>query len=228
MPVRAGGEAIGALVCGTRRRRALEGDAVRMLKVIALQAGEAFLRARQFAQTERMATTAGLTGLLNHRTFQSKFDEEIARAARAGRKVALILTDIDHFKSINDTYGHATGDAVLRGVAKLLQRCARSTDIVARYGGEEFAIVLPETDMEGGKIIAERIRNAVMNHEFQTDLGPLKCTLSLGIAAYPDVSEVKHEIFEKTDQCLYHCKRMGRNRSTTVDEMKRGEAEEAA
>ncbi|WP_373048172.1 diguanylate cyclase [Vulgatibacter sp.] len=223
VPVRAGGEAIGSLVCATRRRRALDGDAVRMLQVIALQAGEAFLRARLFAQTERMATTDGLTGLLNHRTFQAKFDEELARAARTGRKVSLILTDIDHFKSVNDTYGHATGDAVLRGVAKLLQRCARSTDVVARYGGEEFAIVLPETDMAGGKIIAERIREAVLQHEFQTDLGPLKCTLSLGIATYPDVSEVKQELFEKTDQCLYHCKRMGRNRSTTVDEMRRSE-----
>jgi len=226
VPIRAGNEPIGALVCGARRRRALDADALRMLKVIALQAGEAFLRARLFAQTERMATTDGLTGLLNHRTFQAKFDEEIARAARNGRKVSLILTDIDHFKSINDTYGHATGDAVLRGVAKILLRCARSTDVVARYGGEEFAIVLPETDMAGGKIIAERIREAVMKHEFQTELGPLKCTLSLGIATYPDVSELKHELFEKTDQCLYHCKRMGRNRSTTVEEMRRSEQEE--
>lgn len=229
VPVRAGGEAIGALVCGARRRRALDADAVRRLQMIALQAGEAYLRARLFAQTERMATTDGLTGLLNHRTFQAKFDEELARAARNGRSVALLLTDIDHFKSINDTYGHATGDAVLRGVARLLGRCARSTDVVARYGGEEFAIVLPETDMAGGKIIAERIREAVMKHEFQTDLGPLKCTLSIGIASYPDVSEVKQELFEKTDQCLYHCKRMGRNRTTTVDEMRRSErVDEAA
>src|SRR5690606_4136491 len=140
----------GSLVCGARRRRVLDADAVRMLEVIAMQAGEAFLRAQLFARTEKMATTDGLTGLLNHRTFQAKFDEEIARAARSGRKVTLVLTDIDHFKSINDTYGHATGDAVLRGIAGILERCARSTDVVARYGGEEFAIVLPETDAHGG------------------------------------------------------------------------------
>lgn len=219
---------LGAIVCGARRKRALDSDAVRSLQVLASQAGQALLRARLYAQTERMATTDGLTGLINHRTFQARFDEELARAARTGRKVAVLITDIDHFKSINDTYGHATGDLVLKEVARIIQRCARSTDFVARYGGEEFAIVLPETDMRGGKIIAERIRKAVEEHVFQTELGPLRCTLSVGVASYPDVSLSKQELFEKADQCLYHCKRTGRNRSCTVEEMRRVERADAA
>jgi PleD family two-component response regulator len=107
-----------------------------MLEVIAIQAAQAILRARLFEQTERLATTDGLTGLLNHRSVQGKLDEELARAARMGRKVTLLLTDIDHFKSVNDTYGHATGDHVLKEIAKILSGCARSMDIVARYGGE--------------------------------------------------------------------------------------------
>ena len=219
VPLRAGDRILGTLVCGSRKKAALGPDATRMLEVIGIQAAQSLLRARLFEQTERMATTDGLTGLVNHRAFQAKFDDELARAARSGRKVTLLLTDIDHFKSVNDTYGHATGDLVLKGVARILRETARSTDIVARYGGEEFAIVLPETDAATGKQIAERIRLLIQAHTFQTDLGPLKCTLSLGVATFPDSSTVKAELFEKADQCLYHCKRMGRNRSTTVEEM---------
>ena len=227
VPVRAGGEAIGSLVCASRRRRVFDADAVRSLQVIALQAGEAFLRARLYAQAERMATTDGLTGLLNHRTFQTRFDAELARAAGTGREGTLLLTDSHHFTAINDTYGPATGDAVLRKVAAILEGCARSTDVVARYGGEEFAVVLPETDAQGGKIIAERIREAVGAHRFETELGPLQCTISIGIATYPVASTEKQDLFEKADQCLYHCKRMGRNRSTTWEEMRRHETEAA-
>ncbi len=219
VPLRAGDRILGTLVCGSRRKGALGADPTRMLEVIAMQAAQSVLRARLFEQTERMAITDGLTGLLNHRAFQTKFDEELARAARTGRPVSLILTDIDHFKSVNDTYGHATGDVVIKGIARILRETARTTDLVARYGGEEFAIVLPETDMVGAKIIAERIRLLVKAHEFHSDLGPLHCTLSLGIAGFPAVSTHKAELFERADQCMYHCKRMGRNRSTTVDEL---------
>lgn len=219
IPLKLGDQVLGTFVCGSKRRNAFDGDTVRTLEIIGLQAGQALARAQRFAETQGLATTDGLTGLMNHRTFQHEFDQEISRAERSGQKVSLVLLDIDHFKMINDTYGHATGDRVLRGVADIVRSTARTTDIVARYGGEEFALILPDTDMDGGKQTAERIRQAVAAHEFHTELGPLKCTVSLGIATYPDVSEVKHKLFEKADECLYHCKRMGRNRSTTVYEM---------
>jgi two-component system, cell cycle response regulator len=190
-----------------------------MIEVIAIQAAQAILRAQLFEQMERMATTDGLTGLLNHRTFQSRADDALAQAHRYGRKCSFILTDIDHFKSVNDTYGHPTGDQVLKGVARLIQQTARDTDVVARYGGEEFAIVMPETDMNGARIIAERIREAVMAEVFQTELGPLKVTLSLGIATAPESAKEKQALIDLADQCLYQAKRSGRNRAVTAAEL---------
>jgi diguanylate cyclase (GGDEF)-like protein len=220
-PLTAGDRILGTLVAGSRKK-ALDQDVLRMLEVMAIQAAQAVLRAQLFEQMERMATTDGLTGLLNHRTFQSKADEYLAQSKRYQRKVSLILTDIDHFKSVNDTYGHPTGDAVLRGVAKILRDKARDTDIVARYGGEEFAIIMPETDAKGAQVIAERIREAVKAEVFQTEMGPLKVTLSLGIATGPDYGYEKQQLIDLADQCLYHAKRHGRNQTVTVAQMQGG------
>ncbi|MGQ0504336.1 MAG: sensor domain-containing diguanylate cyclase, partial [Myxococcaceae bacterium] len=221
-PLTAGDRILGTLVAGSRKKTALDDDVLRMLEVIAIQAAQAVLRAQLFEQMERMATTDGLTGLLNHRTFQTRADEALAHAKRYSRKCSLILTDIDHFKSVNDTYGHPMGDQVLRGVAKILKDKARDTDIVARYGGEEFAIVMPETDAKGAHVIAERIREAVMTEVFQTESGPLKVTLSLGIATAPDHSTEKQAMIDLSDQCLYYAKRHGRNQSVTVQQMQQG------
>ncbi|SES90240.1 sensor domain-containing diguanylate cyclase [Stigmatella erecta] len=220
-PLTAGDRILGTLVVGSRKK-VLDPDVLRMLEVMAIQAAQAVLRAQLFEQMERMATTDGLTGLLNHRTFQSKADEHLAQARRYQRKLSLILTDIDHFKSVNDTYGHPTGDAVLRGVAKILREKARDTDIVARYGGEEFAIIMPETDAKGALVIAERIREAVKAEVFQTEMGPLKVTLSLGISTGPDHGYDKQHLIDLSDQCLYHAKRNGRNQSVTVAQMQGG------
>jgi diguanylate cyclase (GGDEF)-like protein len=220
-PLTAGDRILGTLVAGSRKK-ALDQDVLRMLEVMAIQAAQAVLRAQLFEQMERMATTDGLTGLLNHRTFQSKADESLAQARRYQRKLSVILTDIDHFKSVNDTYGHPTGDAVLRGVAKILRDKARDTDIVARYGGEEFAIIMPETDAKGAQVIAERIREAVKAEVFQTEMGPLKVTMSLGIATGPDYGYEKQHLIDLADQCLYHAKRHGRNQSVTVAQMQGG------
>jgi diguanylate cyclase (GGDEF)-like protein len=127
--------------------------------------------------------------------------------------VSLILTDIDHFKKVNDTYGHPTGDEVLRRVAAILKASARKIDICARYGGEEFAIVLESTDREGARQLAERIRHEVSQQTFQSSKGPFKATLSLGIATYADDGKDKVELIAKSDQCLYAAKHGGRNRT---------------
>jgi two-component system, cell cycle response regulator len=221
-PLVAGNRILGTLVAGSRKKGAFDGDALRMLEVIAMQAAQAVLRAQLYEQMEKMATTDGLTTLLNHRTFQSRFDETLASARRYGRKASLLLTDIDHFKTVNDTYGHPTGDQVLRGVARILREKARDTDIVARYGGEEFAIVMPETDARGAQVIAERIREAVMAEVFQTEQGPLKVTMSVGITTFPDSTEDRQALFDLADQCLYFAKRNGRNQSVTVAQMQAG------
>src|SRR5207253_10332525 len=120
------------------------------------------------------ATTDGLTGLVNHRTFQERFSAMLGRADRRGFAVSLLLTDIDHFKKVNDTYGHPTGDEVLRRVASILKASARKIDIVARYGGEEFAMVLEATDRAGARQLAERVRQEVAAQVFESSKGPFK------------------------------------------------------
>jgi diguanylate cyclase (GGDEF)-like protein len=213
IPLGAGAEVLGTLVLGARRAGAFDPERVRRLEVVAMQAGEAVLRARLFEQAERLATTDGLTGLLNHRTFQARLDEHLARAERYGKALSLLLCDIDHFKSVNDTHGHPAGDEVLRGVARTLGREARQTDLVARYGGEEFALVMPETDAAGALVIAERIRERVERTGFETGRGPLRVTLSLGLATFPGDGARRGEIVERADACLYQAKRSGRNRT---------------
>jgi len=218
-PLTAGDRILGTLVAGSRKRGPLDRDVLRMLEVLAIQAAQAVLRAQLFEQMERMATTDGLTGLSNHRTFQVRADEVLAHARRYGRKCSLILTDIDHFKNVNDTYGHPVGDVVLKGVARIIREKARDTDVVARYGGEEFAVVMPETDQKGAQAIAERIREAVRAENFQTELGPLKVTISLGIATFPEDAGEKQGLVELADQSLYFAKRNGRNQVVTADRL---------
>jgi diguanylate cyclase (GGDEF)-like protein len=211
---------LGTLVLGSRHPDAFNSDLVRQLDAVAKQAAESIKRARLFDATERLATTDGLTGLLNHRTFQGRLDEQLLSAQRYGRKLSLIICDIDHFKSVNDTYGHPVGDQVLKGVAAVLSREARTTDVVARYGGEEFAVVMPETDGAGALVIAERIRERIGAMVSSTPQGPLKVTMSLGIATFPDDGQKKAELVERADGCLYHAKRHGRNRAVSSAQLK--------
>jgi two-component system cell cycle response regulator len=214
LPLRAAGEVLGTVVlAGAAREHAPTGDHVRQLEVIAGQAAQSILRARLFEEAERLATTDGLTGLTNHRTFQARLDEHLALAARSGQKLSLLLCDVDHFKSVNDTYGHPVGDEVLRGVARVLAGEARQTDVVARYGGEEFAVVMPGTDGAGAVVIAERIRERLAAVTFQAEQGPLRVTMSLGVATWPDDGARKPELVERADACLYHAKRHGRNQT---------------
>jgi diguanylate cyclase (GGDEF)-like protein len=143
----------------------------------------------------------------------------LARAERTGGKQALLLTDIDHFKKVNDTYGHPVGDVVLRGVAHVVRDCVRKIDLAARYGGEEFAIVLEGTDLAGARQLAERIRGEVQKQVFASDKGPFGCTLSLGIAVYPDDGRDGKTIIANADQALYHAKHNGRNRAVAFPEL---------
>ena len=211
---------VGALVLGSRREGFLPLDLLDMLRVVADHAAIAIANAQMYERMERMATTDGLTNLVNHRHFQGLFDSYLARAERYGRKLSLILLDIDHFKTINDTYGHPVGDRVLKRMAGVLSVAARKTDVVARYGGEEFAILLEETDREGARLHAERLRETVEKEEFHCDNGRFRCTLSLGVAAFPDDAAHKAAVIECADQALYEAKRGGRNRVVTFASLK--------
>jgi diguanylate cyclase (GGDEF)-like protein len=213
LPLVCADEALGSLAVGARRPRAFGKDKREMLGVLANHVAVSLMNAQMYGRMEEMATTDGLTGLTNHRAFQERTVEMLARAERTQGRQALLLTDIDHFKKVNDTYGHPTGDQVLRGVAQVVRDCVRKIDLAARYGGEEFAIVLEGTDLAGARHLADRIRLEVQKQVFQSDKGPFSCTLSLGIAVYPDDGKDSKTLIAAADQALYHAKHHGRNRA---------------
>ncbi len=166
-------------------------------------------------QTElaKLATTDGLTGLYNHRVFQDRLSEEILRAERYKSKLFLLIIDIDHFKRFNDTYGHQTGDAVLKTMAGIIKDSIRKVDFAARYGGEEFVLILPETDCGHTYKVAERIRRAVMDYPFHLKDGTMAAlTVSVGVACFPEDSAEKEDLIGKADAALYFAKDFGRNR----------------
>lgn len=160
-----------------------------------------------------LATTDGLTGLYNHRTFQTRLSEELLRAERYNKSIILLLLDIDHFKRFNDTYGHQTGDEVLKIIAKIIRGNTRKVDFPARYGGEEFAIILPESDCGHAMVVAERIRTAVMEYPFYLKDGiRVQITVSIGISCFPKDAMQKEDLIKKADTALYSAKNAGRNR----------------
>jgi diguanylate cyclase (GGDEF)-like protein len=211
-PLRTGDSVVGTLVCGSRTPDALPEAAQKELSMLAMQAAQAVVRTRLYEQAERLATTDGLTGLLNRRTFNGQLQRRLREAQRYNRPLSMLLLDIDHFKKVNDTYGHPAGDAVLRGVAQLLQNQARETDIVARFGGEEMALILPETDGRGALAIAERIRKGVAAAAHPTEQGNLRVTASIGLATWPGAAPDADTLVEAADKALYRAKEGGRNR----------------
>ena len=214
-------EVIGTFTVAAMRVGAFPSDRRDMLGVIANQVAVSMQNARMYEALEEQATTDGLTGLVNHRTFQERFQAMLGRADRHELAVSLLLTDIDHFKKINDSYGHPTGDEVLRRVAAILKASARKIDIVARYGGEEFALVLEGTDRAGAQQLAERIRQEVEDQSFPSSKGTFGATLSIGVASYPDDSRDKPEIIARADQALYSAKHGGRNRTVCFADIDR-------
>jgi diguanylate cyclase (GGDEF)-like protein len=155
----------------------------------------------------RLAGSDPLTGLPNRRHFEETLQRELARAARTEQPINLLILDIDHFKKINDTYGHQTGDAVLRAVARRLSETVRVGDVVARYGGEEFAIVMPNATTEDAVVLAERILRNVANID-------VPVTASIGIATFIRHATDGSALIDAADRALYESKRSGRNRAT--------------
>lgn len=170
-------------------------------------------RAQMEAELIRLARLDELTGLCNRRYLLERLTQEILRAKRYGPPLCLMMLDLDHFKSINDTYGHLVGDQVLAGVARLLSDTIRATDIAGRYGGEEFCLILTETNLEGGRLLAERLRQRIAMKTFDADDGTtFHVTCSIGMAQYtPDITEPK-TLLALADRALYKAKASGRNR----------------
>jgi two-component system, cell cycle response regulator len=214
VPLQLKGEALGALLFAARKDEYFSKTARKMIEVTAVQAAASLKNARMVDQLEQLATTDGLTGLVNHRTFHEIFASEIERASRHPAAISLLLVDVDFFKKFNDEYGHPIGDFVLREIASVLRRVVRKVDTVARYGGEEFAVVLVNTSSIGASQMAARIVQEVSRSRFQHQGLTLHVTVSVGVTTFPDDSLVKEELIEFADRALYESKEKGRNRST--------------
>ncbi len=185
-----------------------------ILTIMVENASVALARSMLYMRMEKLATTDGLTGLNNHRTFQEIAAREFERAKRHGRPLSMLLTDIDHFKNFNDTYGHPVGDLVLREIAGCIKSSVRANDFPARYGGEEFAVVLPETAEQGAMAIAERIRQTVEAKVIESGQNKLRVTISIGCVTYPTHGTTQQEVIDCSDKALYASKKGGRNRVT--------------
>jgi diguanylate cyclase (GGDEF)-like protein len=206
--------ALGTLVLGSRRKSAF-GDSVRpTLEVLASHVAVSLANARMLARLEEMATLDGLTGLYNKRALIEVGGQKLKSAKRFQKPLSLLVCDIDHFKKVNDTYGHDVGDVVIKGFADVLKRVKRDTDAVGRFGGEEFVIVCEETDDAGAQLLAERIRAELEAVKFHSELGPLQVTCSVGVAPFGSAGSTWEQLFKATDEALYASKRGGRNRVT--------------
>jgi diguanylate cyclase (GGDEF)-like protein len=215
--LRAGDEFIGVLVIGSANYRAFEGAEVDRLQVIANQASLALQNALLHEELERLSVTDRLTELYNHGYFQQRLDEEIGRAVRFSHPLALVMMDLDDFKSFNDTHGHPVGDVLLRHVSRIIRENLREMDVAARYGGEEFVVVLPETDLEGARKVAERIRRGLEEEPVDIEgVGRVGRTVSLGVAVFPVDAATPSRLIEAADRAMYRAKRAGKNRTTAI------------
>jgi diguanylate cyclase (GGDEF)-like protein len=213
VPILRSGQLMGAMELYLTAWRELNEDQADLLNGVASQAAIAIRHAQLFEAQEENALTDELTRLPNRRAFAQHFFQEMQRARRQHHSIAFLMIDLDHFKQVNDTYGHLNGDAVLAELAQILDTGARESDVCARYGGEEFALVLPETAEQGARILAERIRAKVAAATFP---GGLKLTISIGVAA-TDEAALFTQLIDRADQALYAAKQGGRNQVRVAD-----------
>jgi diguanylate cyclase (GGDEF)-like protein len=204
--------AIGTLALAAKRRDAFGATVRPTLAALASQLAVALSNAASVQRLEELATTDGLTGCYNKRYFTDQLKAKLGAAERFSRKLSLVIVDIDHFKVVNDTYGHATGDVVIKELGAILNRLKRETDVVARFGGEEFCVLCEETDVAGALQLAERVRQELGRTTFETELGKLTVTCSLGAATFPQHAKGRQDLFEAADRALYKAKKAGRDR----------------
>ncbi len=209
MPLLVHGGVVGVLVMVSTQPAAYSQDDLRVLFIIANQAAFAVQNAQLFAEMAHLAITDGLTGLYNHRHFRTSIDQAVADATQRMRPLSMIMVDIDHFKGVNDRYGHQMGDQVLRLLSQVIQERVRTSDLVARYGGEEFAVLLPETGLDEAVAVAQRIHESIAG----TDFGGVHITASFGVATYPsEYVRNRDELISAADRLTYQAKESGRNK----------------
>lgn len=210
VPLKYKGKAIGVLSAQSYQTNAYTTEDEHILELLASQAAIAIENARLFSDIQELATHDPLTYVYNRRHFFKLANREVERAKRYHQPLSVILFDIDHFKRINDTYGHPTGDRVLQKIAQRCRAILRELDIIGRYGGDEFIILMPSTELTNAAIAAERVRQGVLQENIDAGNGPL--TISLGVAAYNENCNSIDTLLAHADKALYSAKSSGRNR----------------
>ncbi|TFH29319.1 MAG: diguanylate cyclase [Myxococcales bacterium] len=192
-------------------RQLRRGDQIKIGDTIMKFLSGANLESQYHETIYRMTIIDGLTGIHNKRYLVEQLDRELSRATRHGRPLTLVICDIDHFKRVNDEFGHLAGDHVLKEVAQLAKSRLRPDDVIARYGGEEIAVILPETDLRGGIRIADELRKMIAAETFIFEEDDIDVTISCGVAQL-DPTWRSHDFVRAADERLYEAKRAGRNR----------------
>jgi diguanylate cyclase (GGDEF)-like protein len=205
-------EPLGVMVFEDDVPRAYRQDQIEIAQILAAQLSIAIQNARLFSKVERLASVDELTSALNRRQFQALAGKLCDRAVEAGQPVCAVMFDLDHFKRVNDTHGHAAGDAVLREVARRCRSALRETDLFARYGGEEFALLLPNQQLPAAERLAERLRRVLADEPIPTAVGALHITASFGVAQAFGPGGTIDGLLELADEALYRAKEAGRNR----------------
>ena len=211
IPIAKDGQTLGALVLEAEEVGAFTAEEARPLTVLGAVVAGSLELAWQFAEVDRRARTDALTGLWNRMHFGEQLSRTLAEADRFNHPVSLVLVDIDHFKKVNDTWGHEAGDTVLKHVARVLQEGVRTVDVCVRYGGEEIAMLLAQTDTAHAVEVAERLRARIASAPIRHGPAEISVTASFGVATYPETVKVRDHLFPSADKALYIAKHAGRN-----------------
>jgi len=219
LPLQAGSELLGVLNINGNSNGFFDNLEFNFVALIAEILSASLKNLRQLELLRHLAITDGLTSLLNHRVFHERLSSEFDRSKRFKQPLSLMMADIDYFKKVNDTYGHPVGDQILKAIAGKLKAHLRTVDVVARYGGEEYAMLLPQTDANLARAVAERIRKDIESESFTTDKGKLKVTVSLGICdTTVNNFDSGAQLLSKADEALYEAKNGGRNQTVIYNQ----------
>jgi diguanylate cyclase (GGDEF)-like protein len=215
LPLKVGNRVLGVLFLYLPGNLKPTKDQINLLESVANQLSIALENARLYEKVHHLSVHDPLTNLFNRKMLFDRLDEEVSRSERSGKPLSIAMIDIDHFKIINDNYGHMAGDRILSELSRLLKGNVRNIDTVARFGGEEFMILLPDSDLEKSITSMERLRVCVEKHAFPTDKDgqTISLTISIGISVFDPGNPVdKPDLVKASDEALYKAKETGRNR----------------
>jgi diguanylate cyclase (GGDEF)-like protein len=216
LPLMAGADKLGLVILLTNMARNLSRDQALALDSAMRHLALTLKNVRRYQQMCHYADYDSLTGMHNRRNFEERLRDEVTRHQRYGQPLSLLMLDLDHFKAVNDTWGHIAGDRVLQGTARVIEKTIRNADYCARYGGEEFVILLPQTDLRSASLLAERLRRAMALHKHEVGGAAFRVSCSLGVTCLHDEgNDAGQTLVSEADAALYEAKAHGRNSVVT-------------